>query len=114
MHVPSGPKPRLDVCDIPTLSFFSRSSPLDKNAPPDHSMSLNSFCRYTKFHLPRNLTHNFSGSTSWKLTDGLTALTCLNTNGGFDMAENIHSSIHTPSKTIVLLYTPQPTQVLRY
>ena len=42
------------------------------------------------------LTHDFLGSTSWDLADGIARL---NIHGGFDTAENIRGSIRTPPKT---------------
>ncbi|KAF8506652.1 hypothetical protein F5888DRAFT_1644211 [Russula emetica] len=62
--------------------FFPRSSPLDKNASPDHSMSSDSSLS--------------AGSASWDLADGLGRL---NINGGFDTVENIRGPIRTPPKT---------------
>ena len=61
-----------------------------------HVIGFVPFCRYAGFHLPRSLTHDFLGSASWDLADGLARL---NMNGGFDTTENIRGPIRTPPKT---------------
>ena len=80
-------------------SFLPRSSPLEKNASPDHSMSSDSSSLSTGIRDPiyrGRLAHNVPGNASWDLADGIARL---NINNGFDPAENIHGPIRTPPKT---------------
>ena len=91
--------------------FLPRSSPLDKNASPDHSMSSDSSLSTGTpggFHLPRSLTHDFLGSAPWDLTDGLARL---NINSGFDTAENIRGSkTKKAPETVVQLHDSSPLE----
>jgi tristetraprolin/butyrate response factor 1 len=61
--------------------FLPRSSPLDKNASPDHSMSSDSSIS--------------TGNASWDLAEGIARL---NINNGYDATEGIRGSIRTPPK----------------
>lgn len=61
--------------------FLPRSSPLDKNASPDHSMSSDSSIS--------------TGNASWDLAEGIARL---NINNGFN-TEGMRGSIRTPPKT---------------